>query len=385
MSAIKEADMEFKNRIEKVQEILKNGGLDAILVFSTESEPAGVRYFADYWPSFETTGVLIPREGTPALLIGPESLTYAKAHSKLENIIRMKDFRESSQPDYPGSKLDSWKDVLGRYHISTLGIAGWHMFPYAIMTNIAEVIGQKNISDADSLLRQVTLIKSRIELEYLRKAAKISELGFKAVLENIRPGMTEIQLAGIATEAMLSSGAEATGYPIWCCSGPNSMQAISRPTHRKVKTGEIIHFSVGAKVNGYSASIGRPVVLGKCPEETKRFLQVGLDAENMSIGLMKAGTHASEVAKKVHGFITEKGYGHAILYGPAHGCGQMECEFPFVETSSTLVLEENMTFMVDVFLAEKNMGFRWEDGIIIRKGAAEELSSYKRQLNILEV
>ena len=376
---------EFKNRIGKVQQILKNSEIDAVLVFSTESEPAGVRYFADYWPSFETTGVLIPREGSPSLLIGPESLTYAKAHSKLEDIVRMKDFRESSQPDYPGSKLDTWKDVLGRHHVGKLGIAGWHMFPYAIMTNIAEVIGQKNISDADSLLRQVTLRKSKVEQESLRKAAKISELGFKAVLESIRPGMTEIQLAGIATAAMLSSGAEATGYPIWCCSGPNSIQAISRPTHRKVKTGEIIHFSVGAKVDGYSASIGRPIVLGKCPEETKRFLQVGLDAENMTIGLMKAGTYASDVAKKVHGFITEKGYGHAILYGPAHGCGQMECEFPFVETSSTLMLEEGMTFMIDVFLAEKNMGFRWEDGIIVRDGAAEELSSYKRQLNILEV
>ncbi|MEI6423279.1 MAG: Xaa-Pro peptidase family protein [Lentisphaerota bacterium] len=378
------SDMEFKSRIDKVQQILKNDTLDAVLVFSTESEPAGVRYFADYWPSFETTGVLIPREGSPSLLIGPESMTYSKAHSKLENIIRMKDFRESSQPDYPGTKLTTWQDLLSQYRIGKLGIAGWHMFPYAIMKNIAGVIGQNNISDADELVRQVTLRKSPAEQECLRQAAKISELGFKAVLENIRPGMTEIQLAGIATAAMLSSGAEATGYPIWCCSGPNSIQAISRPTHRKVQTGEIIHFSVGAKVDGYSASIGRPIVLGKCPEETKRFLQVGLDAENMTIGLMRAGTLASDVAKKVHGYITEKGYGHAILYGPAHGCGQMECEFPFVETSSTLTLEENMTFMVDVFLGEKNMGFRWEDGIIIRNGAAEELSSYKRQLNILE-
>jgi Xaa-Pro aminopeptidase len=379
------SDMEFKSRIDKVQKILKNDTLDAVLVFSTESEPAGVRYFADYWPSFETTGVLIPREGSPSLLIGPESMTYSKAHSKLENIIRMKDFRESSQPDYPGTKLTTWQDLLSQYRIGKLGIAGWHMFPYAIMKNIADVISQNNISDADELIRQVTLRKSPAEQECLRQAAKISELGFKAVLENIRPGMTEIQLAGIATAAMLSSGAEATGYPIWCCSGPNSIQAISRPTHRKVQTGEIIHFSVGAKVDGYSASIGRPIVLGKCPEETKRFLQVGLDAENMTISLMRAGTLASDVAKKVHGFITEKGYGHAILYGPAHGCGQMECEFPFVETSSTLTLEENMTFMVDVFLGEKNMGFRWEDGIIIRNGAAEELSSYKRQLNILEV
>lgn len=376
---------EFDERIGNAQKLMSNDKFDAILVFSTESEPAGVRYFADYWPSFETTGVLIPREGAPLLLIGPESMTYSKAHSKLENIIRMKDFRESSQPDYPGSKLATWQDILNQHKIGKLGIAGWHMFPYAIMKNIADVIGQDNISDADNLIRQVTLKKSQAEQECLRRAAKISELGFKAVLENIRPGMTEIQLAGIATAAMLSSGAEATGYPIWCCSGPNSIQAISRPTHRKVQAGEIIHFSVGAKVDGYSASLGRPIVLGKCPEETKRFLQVGLDAENMTIGLMKAGTPASDVARKVHGFITDKGYGHAILYGPAHGCGQMECEFPFVETSSTLVLEENMTFMVDIFLAEKNMGFRWEDGIIISNGAAEELSSYKRQLNILEI
>ena len=88
---------------------------------------------------------------------------------------------------------------------------------------------------------------------------------------------------------------------------------------------------------------------------------------------------------RVHGFITDKGYGHTILYGPAHGCGQMECEFPFVETSSDFALEENMVFMVDVFLAERTMGFRWEDGIVVHDGAAEELSSFGRRINVLEV
>jgi Xaa-Pro aminopeptidase len=385
MNRLEIMDTEFENRIKKVQYLLLDDERDAILVFSTESEPAGVRYFADYWPSFETAGVLIPQTGTPVLLIGPESGTYAKAHSRLKEIVRMKDFRESSQPDYPGAKLASWQDVLGQYKVGKLGISGWHMFPHTIMKNIEKVIGAENISDADELVRSVTLKKSAVEQECLKEAARISELGFKAVLEKILPGMTEIQLCGIATQAMLDAGAEATGYPIWCCSGPNSIQAISRPTHRRVQTGEIIHFSVGAKVAGYSASIGRPIVLGQCPETIKRFLQVGLEAENMTIGLMKSGTLAAEVAKKVHGFITDEGYGHTILYGPAHGCGQMECEFPFVETSSSLTLEENMTFMVDIFLAEKDMGFRWEDGVIVRKGEPEVLSSYRRQLNILEV
>ncbi len=376
---------EFANRIVKAQAEIAKTDLDAVLVFSTESEPAGVRYFADYWPSFETAGVLIPREGAPALVIGPESLNYASARTQISHVIQTMDFRESSQPDYPGSTHPDWKAIMGEFKVKKLGICGWHMFPYAIMMNIAGALGgMANIVEADTVIRPVFMKKSALELECLRKSAKISELGFKAILENIKPGMTEAELCGIATAAMLANGAEATGYPVWCCSGPNSNQAISRPSLRKVQCGEIIHFSIGAKVEGYSSSIGRPVVLGSCPDELRRFMQVGLDALNMDFDLMRAGVKASDVAKKVHGYITEQGYGDAILYGPAHGCGQMECEYPFLETSSDYLLEENMTFMGDVFLNRNGVGFRWEDGLIVRKDApAEQLSSLGREINIL--
>lgn len=377
---------EFSSRILKAQAEIIKTDLDAILVFSTESEPAGVRYFSDYWPSFETAGVLIPRSGEPALIIGPESLTFASARTQIAKVIQTMDFRESSQPDYPGSKHPGWLDIFSQFKIKKLGITGWHMFPYAIMMNIVKALnGINNVVNADTVLRPVYMKKSELELECLRKSAKISEQGFKAILENIKPGMTEAELCGIATAAMLANGAESTGYPVWCCSGPNSNQAISRPTLRKVQTGEIIHFSIGAKVEGYSSSIGRPVVLGNCPDEMRKFMQVGLDALNMDFDLMRAGVKASDVAKKVHGYIIEHGYGDAILYGPAHGCGQMECEYPFLETSSDYILEENMTFMGDVFLHRQNMGFRWEDGLIVRSGApAEELSSYGRQINIIK-
>jgi Xaa-Pro aminopeptidase len=376
---------EFKLRVECLEAELLKTDLDAILVFSTESEPAGVRYFSDYWASFETAGVLVSKEASPILVIGPESQTFASGRSKIKQIVKMKDFRESSQPDYPGTELMEWSELMSDCKVKKLGVSSWHMLPHTIFNNIASTLGTEQIVDADTVVRNVTMKKSPAELDCLREAAQLSELGFKAVLENIKPGMTEIQLAGIATGAMLANGAEATGYPIWCCSGPNSFQAISRPTHRKVECGEIIHFSIGAKVAGYSASIGRPVVLGSCPEKTKEFLQVGLDAQNMTIDLMRNGTPACEVAKKVHGVITEKGYGDAILYGPAHGCGQMECEYPFLETSSNFLLETGMVFMVDVFLGnpERGMGFRWEDGVIITDGKAEELSNYKREIIIL--
>jgi Xaa-Pro aminopeptidase len=229
------SDNEFSERVKRLQAIISGTDLDAIMVFSTESEPAGVRYFSDYWPSFESTAVLVPKTGEPILLIGPETMTLATSRSKIKKIVKMKDFRESSQPDYPGTTLMSWKELLNGLNIKRLGVSGWYMFPHVIFENIAEVIGKDNVLGADELVRKLTLKKSEAELKCLREAARISELGFKAVLENIKPGMTEAQLVGIATEAMMANGAEATGYPVWCCSGPNSTQAISRPTHRKVR------------------------------------------------------------------------------------------------------------------------------------------------------
>ena len=122
MSKLTKAD--FDARIAAAREIVKRNKLDAIMVFSTECEPAQVRYFADYWPSFETAAVLIPAKGEPALLIGPESLTYASARTKIPNVIQLMDFRESSQPDYPGSKLPKWKDVVERYRLKKIGLSG---------------------------------------------------------------------------------------------------------------------------------------------------------------------------------------------------------------------------------------------------------------------
>lgn len=385
MDFISIPESEFQERLRKTRQAMQAKDVDLLLAFATESEPAYVRYYADYWPSFETAGVLMSASGGESLLIGPESGTYATARSQIARITRMMDFRESSQPGYPGSTLATWAEVLGEYAPKRLGIAGWHLIPHTIMQNLQAAIPGVEIFDADDIVRGMMQTKSENELRCLREAARISELGFKAVLENIREGATEVELCGIATAAMLSQGAEATGYPIWCASGPNSTQAISRPTHRKVRKGEVIHFSVGAKVAGYSASVGRPVVLGSCPADLKAFLQIGLDAMNMTIDLMRDGRVSGEVARQVHGWIGEQGYGHTILYGPAHGCGQMECEFPFLESSSTFTLRENMAFMVDVFLADETRGFRWEDGIIVRQGAAEELSSFGRKLNILEV
>src|SRR5690606_41749802 len=82
-----------------------------------------------------------------------------------------------------------------------------------------------------------------------------------------------------------------------------------------------------------------PPIVSLFPYSTLFRSQVGCDAENLAIELMVAGARAGDIAKKVHGFITDQGYGHTILYGPAHGCGQMERS---EEHTSELQSRENL-------------------------------------------
>ena len=82
-------DEEFGSRIEKTQAVMAGSGVDTLLAFSTESEPAAVRYYSDYWPSFETAAVLIPAAGPAVLLVGPKGRTYASARSKISHTMHV--------------------------------------------------------------------------------------------------------------------------------------------------------------------------------------------------------------------------------------------------------------------------------------------------------
>jgi Xaa-Pro aminopeptidase len=97
-------DSEFAQRIERARQLAEEAGYDALLVNSNEADLANVRYFSDYWPIFEIAGVLIPVEGKPALLIGPESETFARDRSKIATVYKMLEYRESADPAYPACR-----------------------------------------------------------------------------------------------------------------------------------------------------------------------------------------------------------------------------------------------------------------------------------------
>ena len=370
---------EYSERIKKVQAAMAREGYDLLQSYGNEAEPQYVRYFSNYWPSFETAGVLIPVEGEPLLLIGPESYTYAADRSKIEKIRLLKAFRESSEPEYPGKKLDTFqsvfKEAVGDKPIRRFGVAGLPLMTIGVYEALTAALGDVKVEKADEIVNRIRMIKTENELACMRAAADITRKTFDYVLENIKVGMTEQQVVGLALGKMHELGAERESYPLWVLTGKGSNQAISRPRNKAIEKGDMTFLQIGARVDGYASSIGRPVVFGKATEEQRKLIETGYKAQ-------EDGAKACDIAQKHIDNVTAMGYGDWLLYGPFHGNGTMEGEAPWIETSADFLLEENMTFCADIFLgsAVTETGLRIEDVVCVKEGGAENLTNYPREL-----
>ncbi len=226
-------------------------------------------------------------------------------------------------------------------------------------------------------------IKSENEISLMKESFSIADTAIERILEKIQPNMTELQVVGIAQGAMYENGAEYEGHPLYVLSGKNSTHAISRPTHKRLKEKELIQLNIGARVGGYSSSVGRPICLGKMPSDMKKLVETGLELHKETEDFIKAGVPAKNIVKGFFEFVKNKGCLHNILYGPCHGIGLIEVEPPWMESTSEYLLKENMTFQVDTFLYTESYGLRWEDGIRVTEGGVERFSS--RWQEILEL
>lgn len=377
---------EFQERAEKLQRLIREAGLDAVLAYGNEAEPQYVRYFSSYWPSFETAGVLIPAEGKPMLLIGPESFTYASDRSVIPEIRLLKAFRESSEPEYPGKRLDTFdsvfKEATSGRKIRRMGVAGLPLMTVGVYTALRESIPEAEIVKADELVNRLRMIKTANELVCMREAADITHRAFDYLLENVHAGMTENQAVGLALGKIHELGAERESFPFWVLAGEGGNQAISRARDKVIQPGDEAQVQIGARVASYASTIGRCVVFGKATDAQKRMIDAGYTLHQMVLDTAKAGMPARELAVRHQELAKKIGFGDWLLYGPCHGNGTMEGEAPWVETSAEFVLEENMTFSLDIFLGnnQTKRGLRIEDVIRITRDGVENLTNYPKRI-----
>lgn len=381
-------DSEYKERVKRAAGILQREKLDALIVNSTESDYANARYFSGFWPVFERAGVAISADGEAALLVGPESREFGSDISRLDKIFVLMEYREGADPSYPELKADTYQDVFQALGIRgrklRIGVASWLDTTAVIMDGIREAFPEAEIVRADHIMVELRSVKSENELKCLREGYRIAELAMQQVIHEIRPGMTELEMVGVAQRVIYENGAEYEGLPMYVFSEASTRHAISRSSYRKFQKGDIVQLNLSARIDGYSAAVGYPIVLGKLEGRRRDVVLFGLKAHQWTEEHVKAGIPASQIAEEFYQFYVNNGYKDNFVYGPLHGTGMIEVEAPWVETSSEYDLQPNMTFQIDTFISTDTFGVRWEKGIVVTEKGCDLLSPQIGKLYELE-
>ncbi|MBE7044127.1 MAG: aminopeptidase P family protein [Ruminococcaceae bacterium] len=381
-------DYEYAERIKRAAVMLREKGLDVMVVASTESDYANARYFSGFWPLFERAGVAISANGDAALLVGPESAVFGRDFGKLDKVFVLKEFRESADPSYPELHADTFLDVF-----KSIGVTGEHLkiglgsyveCTLPIYEGLKDSFPKAEIIRCNDIMVNLRKIKSENELACIQEGFRIIELATDEVIRQLKPGVTELQMVGVAQKVIYEEGAEYEGLPMYVFSEESTRHAISRSRYRTIGKGDIVQLNLSAKIDGYSPSIGLPVVMGKLEGERREIVQFCLDAHNWTLDQIKAGVMASDIAKGFYKLYEDNGMKERFVYGPCHGTGMIEVEAPWMETTSDYLLEENMTFQVDTFISGPTFGTRWEKGIVVTKDGCRSMTDYLKK-GIIEI
>ena len=371
-------DHEYKERVQRCAKILQREKLDVLIVNGNEADYANPRYFSGFWPLFERSGVAIGANGEAALMVGPESAIFGADRNKLDRTFVLTAYREGADPTYPELKPDTFHDVFKAIGVTgeniRIGVASYLDTSVVIFNAIKEAFPKAEIVDAGKIMVELRRVKSENELACLREGYRIADLATQAVMQEIKPGMTELQAVGIAQRVVYENGAEYEGLPMYVFSEASTRHAISRSSYREFQKGDIVQLNLSAKIDGYSAAIGYPICLGPLEGQRRDIVQFCREAHAWSEKQVKAGVYAADIAKGFYKYFVDNGYEKNYVYGPLHGTGIIEVEAPWCETSSTYYLEPNMTFQVDTYISSDTFGVRGEKGIAVKEGGYEVLS-----------
>ena len=226
------------------------------------------------------------------------------------------------------------------------------------------------------------IIKTKEEIEKLKKAAILGDNCFEYICSIIKPGMTEIEIAKKIDDFFMNNGATGTSFDTIVGAGKNSAQIHSTPTNYIIQEKDIILFDFGCVLDGYCSDMSRTVFVGGITDKQKEIYNLVKEAHKNAVNKVQI----NDLAKVVDGYgrsnIQNAGYDYAHALG--HGVGVEVHEAPLISYRSEDILKENMVFTIEpgIYL-ENEFGVRIEDTGILTKDGMELFSKSNRDIIIL--
>lgn len=242
----------------------------------------------------------------------------------------------------------------------------------------------KRLSGENTLSRiigEMRSVKTNEELRLITNAQRIAEGAFEDILEFIKPGVTEREIALRLNDTMLRAGAEDISFETIALSGVNTSMPHGVPSEKPVERGEFVLMDFGAVCQGYHSDMTRTVAVGQLSEEMERIYGIVLAAQLAAIDIASAGITGKELDSTAREYISKEGFGEAFGHGLGHSVGLEIHESPCANTRDGTVLRENMVMTIEpgIYLPKK-FGVRIEDFVAITPNSCRNLTNAPKNL-----
>jgi len=246
---------------------------------------------------------------------------------------------------------------------------------------MAEKLEGVTLVAVEGFFDEFRMIKSDLELRYMRQAAAISEQVLEKVLPMISTRVTEAEIAAEISCWHRKLGAEGDSFDPIVASGPRSALPHARPRHEKFRPGSMIVMDFGCICNGYASDQTRTFAFGDVPAEAREIYGIVRDAQQLGLDSARPGMEASRLDGIVRDYIASKGYGEAFGHSLGHGVGVEVHENPRLSTKSSHRLPVGTVFTVEpgIYLPGR-YGVRIEDTVVMEDGGVSPFQRYTKEL-----
>ncbi len=358
---------EIYNRNRRIQKVLRENNIDGLFILQ--------RVDLFYFSGTAQNGVLyIPAEGKPLLMI-IKYMPRALKESSLENIIEIKSIK-----DIPGKITDFYGNIpkiLG-FEFDVLPVRDFDLYK--------NLFSGHECVDGSNFILQTRMIKTDWEILQMEKTAELAEKTFEYMKSTIRPGITEMEFAGMfETFArrlghggfLRSRNYQAIAYPWHILSGKSGgivgfLDAPASGTgtsaafpcgggNKPLLPNEPIMIDIGTVLNGYHMDETRMFAIGSMPDKALKACEASIEIHNEVLANVKPGVTVNELYQISVSKAESLGYSGPFLGPPGykvifvgHGIGLELVENPIIAKDKKYLLEPGMTFSLEPKMVFEN-------------------------------
>lgn len=345
----------MNEKIRLLRERLRSLNMEGMII----TNPISIKYLTN----IENEGTLLITRKENIFLTYTMFLESVKSTITINDEIIVSDFRDISKEDYENFFLFCENIGFEENYVT------YKQYQY-----LKQKYKANNLLETEGIIEKLREVKDNEEIKNIKEACKITDNCFNHLLNFIKIGTTEKEIAFEIEMFFKKNGSEGLAFDTVVAIGENSANPHWKPSNRSVRMADPILIDMGCKYKGYCSDMTRTIFMGCILEEIKPVYDLVLKNQMLTIDEIKEFASIKTISQIVESDFKLNKYD--LIHSLGHGIGLETHERPFINSKNDTFLKNNMVITNEpgIYLPGK-FGIRIEDTILVNKGSATTLTN----------